>query len=52
MRALNRLVADRRAVTGIEYALIALLIAAIIVTSVTDIGHELVVPFTTVAAKL
>ena len=49
LRILSR---DRRAVTSVEYALIALLIALAIVGSVSKIGPELAVSFNSVASKL
>ncbi len=42
----------RRAVTSLEYALIAAFIAIVIVSSVTVIGTDLKVPFTTISNKL
>ena len=38
---IERLVADRRAVTALEYALIAGLIAVVIIGSVTSLGNNL-----------
>ena len=49
LQALGR---DRCAVTSVEYALIALLIALAIVGSVSKIGPELAVSFNSVASKL
>ncbi len=43
---------DRRAVTAIEYALIAALIAVVIVTSVTNAGHSASGVFTRVGNGL
>lgn len=45
----RRLKDDHRGVTSIEYAMIALLIALVIVTSVTAIGTYLAPVFTTAA---
>lgn len=45
-------VRDRRAVTSVEYALIALLIVLAIVGSVAKIGPELSVSFNSVASAL
>ena len=41
---------DRRAVTALEYGLIAGLIAVVIVTSVTTLGAKLNGTFTSIAA--
>ncbi len=43
---------DRRAVTAIEYGLIAALIAVVIITSVKLVGTNLGTTFTTVANTL
>jgi pilus assembly protein Flp/PilA len=45
---IRRFWADETAATAIEYALIAGGIAVVIVTAVTTVGTNLVVPFTTV----
>ncbi len=42
----------RRAVTAIEYALIAAFIAIVIVGSLVTLGTRLQVPFTTVSSTL
>ena len=42
----------RRGVTAMEYALIAAFIAIVIVSSVTAIGTDLKVPFTTIGNTL
>ncbi len=44
--------ADRRAVTAIEYALIASLVAVVIVTAVAGIGTKLPVIFNKVSTEL
>ena len=49
---LHALKLDRRAVTAIEYALIAALIAVAIVTSVTTAGHSVAGVFTRVGNGL
>jgi pilus assembly protein Flp/PilA len=49
---LHRLRDDPRAVTGLEYGLIAALIAIAIVTSVGKVGTNLSAEFTAIAAKL
>jgi pilus assembly protein Flp/PilA len=43
---------DRRAVTALEYGLIAALIAGVIVTAVTLIGTNLTATFTTLAGNV
>jgi pilus assembly protein Flp/PilA len=43
---------DRRAVTAIEYALIASLIAVVIVAAVTNLGHNISATFNRVASEL
>jgi pilus assembly protein Flp/PilA len=43
---------DRRAVTALEYGLIAALIAGVIVTAVTLIGTNLTGTFNTLAGKV
>lgn len=43
---------DRRAVTSVEYALIALLIVLVIIESVSKIGSSLTVSFNSVASEL
>ena len=50
--SLRALCKDRRAVTSVEYALIALLIVLAIVGSVSKIGPELAVSFNSVASEL
>ncbi len=49
---LNELKVDRRAVTAIEYALIAALIAVVIIGAVTLIGKNMNNVFTNVASEL
>jgi pilus assembly protein Flp/PilA len=51
-RAALALQSDRRAVTAIEYALIAALVSITIVVAVTGIGHSLTSIFNQVAAEL
>ena len=51
-RRLLKLVRDSRAVTAMEYGLIASLIAVVIIVSVTSIGTNLSTTFTKVAAQL
>jgi pilus assembly protein Flp/PilA len=48
----TQLKSDRRAVTALEYGLIAALIAGVIVTAVTLIGTNLTTTFTTIAGKV
>jgi pilus assembly protein Flp/PilA len=43
---------DRRAVTAIEYALIAALIAVVIIGAVTTLGANATATFNTVASEL
>jgi pilus assembly protein Flp/PilA len=49
---LHALKVDRRAVTAIEYALIAALIAVVIVTAVQTVGTDVKTTFTSVASEL
>ena len=49
---LNELKLDKRAVTAIEYALIAALIAVVIITAVTALGTGVSNTFNTVANSL
>jgi len=49
---LNELKVDRRAVTAIEYALIAALIAVVIIGAVTSLGKNVSSTFNTVASEL
>ncbi len=48
----NELKVDRRAVTAIEYALIAALIAVVIIGAVTSIGGNMNNVFNSVAGEL
>ena len=43
---------DRRAVTALEYGLIAALIAVVIIGALTTLGTKLTATFTTIAAKI
>ncbi len=43
---------DKRAVTALEYGLIAALIAVVIITAVTTLGTKLSSTFTSVSASL
>jgi pilus assembly protein Flp/PilA len=52
LRGFLRLPADNRAVTALEYGLIAALIAVVIITSVTLIGTNLAKTFTTISGKI
>jgi pilus assembly protein Flp/PilA len=47
-----RLKNDRRAVTALEYGLIAALIAVVIITAVTTVGTEMKTVFTTIGTAL
>ncbi len=49
---LNELKFDKRAVTAIEYALIAALIAVVIITAVTTLGKNVSATFNKVASEL
>ena len=49
---MNELKFDKRAVTAIEYALIAALIAVVIIGAVTSLGSKVSSTFTTVASEL
>ena len=49
---LNALKLDKRAVTAIEYALIAALIAVVIIGAVTTLGKNVTNTFNTVASEL
>jgi pilus assembly protein Flp/PilA len=49
---LNELNVDKRAVTAIEYALIAALIAVVIIGAVTKLGAGVSSTFNTVAGEL
>jgi pilus assembly protein Flp/PilA len=52
LRNVVALKADKRAVTAIEYALIAALIAVVIIAAVTSVGSNISAEFNTVASKL
>ena len=43
---------DRRAVTALEYGLIAALIAVVIIGALTTLGTKLTTTFTTISGKL
>jgi pilus assembly protein Flp/PilA len=43
---------DRRAVTALEYGLIAALIAGVIVVAVTSVGTSVNATFSTIATKI
>jgi pilus assembly protein Flp/PilA len=43
---------DKRAVTAIEYGLIAALVAVVIITAVSTLGKNLTSTFNTVASEL
>ena len=49
---MDGLKADRRAVTAMEYGLIAALVAVVIITAVTNLGTQLSSTFTKVTAAL
>ena len=50
--SLQKFSADRRAVTAIEYALIAALIAVVIIGAVTNLGTGVSSTFNSVATQL
>lgn len=52
MKKIRRFVADRRAVTAIEYSLIAALIAVVIIGAVTSLGHGVANTFNHVSSQL
>jgi pilus assembly protein Flp/PilA len=52
LNTLHYLKADRRAVTAIEYALIAALIAVVIIGAVTTLGTNVANTFNTVSSEL
>ncbi len=49
---LARLIGDQKAVTSIEYALIAALVAVVIVGALTSVGHHLGADFGSISSKL
>jgi pilus assembly protein Flp/PilA len=49
---LSRLTRDKRAVTAIEYALIAALIAVVIIGALTALGGNISTTFNSVASEL
>jgi pilus assembly protein Flp/PilA len=52
MNFIKNFIAEEDGVTAIEYGLIAALIAAVIVVSVTSIGKNIADVFTKIAAKI
>ena len=52
MNFIKNFIAEEDGVTAIEYGLIAALIAAVIVVSVTSIGTNLATLFTNIAKKI
>lgn len=48
----HRLRRDTKAVTAIEYGLIAALIAVVIIAAVTTVGTKLAATFTTISGKI
>jgi pilus assembly protein Flp/PilA len=50
--ALRGLSNDRRGVTALEYALLATLMGALVVTAVTTLGNSLDIAFTSIGALL
>ncbi len=52
LRGINLFFEDRRAVTAVEYALIAALIAAAIIGAVTTLGGDVSTTFTTLGNRM
>ena len=52
MRVFRSFGGDRKAVTALEYGLIAALIAVVIITGVTAIGTDISGVFSTIAADI
>jgi pilus assembly protein Flp/PilA len=52
LRIWVRLTTDRRAVTALEYGLIAALIAGVIVTAVTTLGTDIKATFTNIGTAI
>ena len=52
MNFIKNFIAEEDGVTAIEYGLIAALIAAVIVVSVTSIGKNIATVFTNIATKI
>lgn len=52
IQLIRALVQDRRAVTAMEYGLIAALIAVVVIGSLTSVGGKLTAKFTAIAAAL
>jgi len=50
--ALRRLANEQRGVTALEYALIAAVMGALVVTAVTTLGNDLDTAFTSIGALL
>lgn len=48
----TRFMSDRRAVTALEYGMIAALIAAVIVTAVSTVGSNLKTTFSNIGSSL
>ncbi len=48
----TRFMSDRRAVTALEYGMIAALIAAVIVTAVSSVGSNLKSTFNSIGSSL
>jgi len=52
LQAWLRLRTDRRAVTALEYGLIAALIAGVLITAVTTLGKNIAAEFTSIAGHI
>jgi pilus assembly protein Flp/PilA len=51
-KTLRRLLRDTRAVTALEYGMIAVLIIVVIITAVTSVGTNLSAVFNTIATTI
>ena len=52
MKTIRRFVTDRRAVTAVEYSLIAALIAVVIIAAISSLGHGIANTFNHVSSEL
>lgn len=52
MSAVRTFIADEEGVTALEYGMIAALIAAVIVTTVTGLGKEILISFDQILTAL
>jgi pilus assembly protein Flp/PilA len=49
---LTLLIRDKKAVTSLEYGLIAALIAGVIIASITSLGTKIAITFTTISTAI